>query len=295
MRPLKFNWLASGLLCLLLLPLSFSSFAQAGRGAAIRGRVTSGTEALPGVNVILKGTQQGTTTDVNGQYSLTLPDGTAEAATLTFSYIGYASQEVKVGNRTTIDVSLVSDDRALSEVVVVGYGTQRKVETTGAIASVKAADLVQTPVANVAQGLQSRVAGVQVNQNTGAPGGNISVRIRGTNSINGNSEPLYVVDGVPYTAGLSNLNTEDIASISILKDAASTALYGSRATNGVVMITTKRGKKDRVQVNVRALQGVSSRAIPEYERVNAYEYYPLMWEAYRNSLVSSTVTNAQAS
>ncbi len=105
MRPLKPNWLASGLLCLLLLPLSFSSFAQAGRGAAIRGRVTSGTEALPGVNVILKGTQQGTTTDVNGQYSLTLPDGAAESATLTFSYIGYASQEVKVGNRTTIDVS----------------------------------------------------------------------------------------------------------------------------------------------------------------------------------------------
>ncbi|WP_421825859.1 SusC/RagA family TonB-linked outer membrane protein [Larkinella sp.] len=290
MRPLKPNWLASGLLCLLLLPLSFSSFAQAGRGAAIRGRVTSGTEALPGVNVILKGTQQGTTTDVNGQYSLTLPDGAAESATLTFSYIGYASQEVKVGNSTTIDVSLVSDDRALSEVVVVGYGTQRKVETTGAIASVKAADLVQTPVANVAQGLQSRVAGVQVNQNTGAPGGNISVRIRGTNSINGNSEPLYVVDGIQISnsggindvSPLSTINPNDIESVEILKDASASAIYGSRAANGVVLITTKRGKTGATRVTVDSYYGVQkvNKTLPV---LNASQFAQLENEVFKNN------------
>ncbi|WP_332368813.1 carboxypeptidase-like regulatory domain-containing protein [Spirosoma telluris] len=163
-----------GLMCLLLITL----VSQAQSTRTLTGRISDAATngALPGVNVLVKGTQQGTTTNADGQYTLNVP---ASAATLTFSFIGYVSQDVDIANRSTIDVSLKADDRSLNEVVVVGYGTQRKIETTGSIASVKAADLVQTPVANVAQGLQSRVAGVQVSQNTGAPGGNISVRIRG--------------------------------------------------------------------------------------------------------------------
>ncbi|RRB07771.1 SusC/RagA family TonB-linked outer membrane protein [Larkinella rosea] len=286
----KPNRLASGLLCLLWLALSFSSFAQSGRTTSIRGRVTSGTDALPGVNVILKGTTQGTTTDVNGQYTLTIPEASAGSAVLTFSYIGYVSQEISVGSRTSIDVSLVSDDRSLNEVVVVGYGTQRKVETTGAIASVKAADLVQTPVANVAQGLQSRVAGVQVNQNTGAPGGNISVRIRGTNSINGSSEPLYVVDGIQISnsggindvSPLSTINPNDIESVEILKDASASAIYGSRAANGVVLITTKRGKTGATRVTFDSYYGVQkvNKTLPV---LNAAQFAQLENEVFKNN------------
>ncbi|GAB3918621.1 TonB-dependent receptor [Larkinella terrae] len=242
------------------------------------------------MNVILKGTTQGTTTDANGQYTLSIPDASAGSAVLTFSYIGYVSQEISVGSRTSIDVSLVSDDRSLNEVVVVGYGTQRKVETTGAIASVKAADLVQTPVANVAQGLQSRVAGVQVNQNTGAPGGNISVRIRGTNSINGSSEPLYVVDGIQISnsggitdvSPLSTINPNDIESVEILKDASASAIYGSRAANGVVLITTKRGKTGATRVTFDSYYGVQkvNKTLPV---LNAAQFAQLENEVFKNN------------
>ncbi|MGA0555485.1 SusC/RagA family TonB-linked outer membrane protein [Larkinella sp. VNQ87] len=278
---------AKSLLWLLLLAFSLPSYSQTNRGLTVRGQVTSGTEALPGVNVIIKGSQQGTTTDAEGRYSLNVPDGNA---TLTFSYIGYTSQEVRVGNRSTIDVSLQSDDRSLNEVVVVGYGTQRKVETTGAIASVKAADLVQTPVANVAQGLQARVAGVQVNQNTGAPGGNISVRIRGTNSINGNSEPLYVVDGIQISNGggindvspLSTINPNDIESVEILKDASASAIYGSRAANGVVLITTKRGRTGATRVTFDSYYG-TQRAAKKLDVLNAAEFAQLENEVFKNN------------
>jgi TonB-linked SusC/RagA family outer membrane protein len=190
----------------------------------------------------------------------------------------------------------VSDDRALNEVVVVGYGTQRKVETTGAIASVKAADLVQTPVANVAQGLQSRVAGVQVNQNTGAPGGNISVRIRGTNSINGNSEPLYVVDGIQISnsggindvSPLSTINPNDIESVEILKDASASAIYGSRAANGVVLITTKRGKTGATRVTFDSYYGVQkvNKTLPV---LNAAQFGQLENEVFKNSFYPKSV------
>ncbi|MFC5411550.1 SusC/RagA family TonB-linked outer membrane protein [Larkinella bovis] len=276
-----------GLLWLLLLSASLTSFAQNNNGLTVRGRVSSGTEALPGVNVIIKGTQQGTTTDVNGQYSLVVPNSNA---TLTFSYIGYVSQEIAVGNRSTIDVSLQSDERSLSEVVVVGYGTQRKVETTGSIASIKSAELTQTPVVNVAQGLQARVAGVQVNQNTGAPGGNVSVRVRGTNSINGNSEPLYVVDGIQISNGggitdvspLSTINPNDIESVEILKDASASAIYGSRAANGVVLITTKRGKSGATRVTFDSYYGVQkvNKTLPV---MNAAEFAQLENEVFKNN------------
>lgn len=154
----------------------------------------------------------------------------------------------------------------LNEVVVVGYGTQRKIETTGSIASVKADELTQMPVVNVAQGLQSRVSGVQINQNSGSPGGNVSVRIRGTNSINGNSEPLYIVDGIQISnsggindvSPLSTINPNDIESVEVLKDASASAIYGARAANGVVLITTKEERK--------ALPALRWRVIMVYRR-----------------------------
>ncbi|GAB3896765.1 TonB-dependent receptor [Spirosoma agri] len=259
------------------------------QSSTVSGRVTGADgSALPGVSVILKNTQRGTTTNADGQYSL--PNVPTSSAVLTFSFIGYVSQDITVGNRTVIDLTLQSDDRSLNEVVVVGYGTQRKIETTGAIASVKSTDLVQTPVANVAQGLQARVAGVQVSQNTGAPGGNISVRIRGTNSINGNSEPLYVVDGIQISnsggindvSPLSTINPNDIESVEILKDASASAIYGSRAANGVVLITTKRGKTGATRVTVESYYGVQkvNKTLPV---LNAAQFGQLENEVFKNN------------
>ncbi|MFD2932263.1 SusC/RagA family TonB-linked outer membrane protein [Spirosoma flavum] len=263
--------------------------AQAPRATTIAGRVTDAgtTDGLPGVNIVVKGAQQGTTTNATGQYALTVPDG---KATLTFSSIGYISQEVTVANRSTIDIALKADDRSLNEVVVVGYGTQRKIETTGSIASIKAADLVQTPIVNVAQGIQARVAGVQIVQNSGAPGGNVSVRIRGTNSINGTSEPLYIVDGIQISNGgnltdispLSTINPNDIESVEVLKDASATAIYGSRAANGVVLITTKRGKAGKTSVSYESYYGVQnvSKTLPV---LNATQFAQLENEAFKNN------------
>jgi len=202
---------------------------------------------LPGVSILLKGTQRGTVTDGKGAFRLAVP---TNSAVLVFSFVGYINQEVVIGNRTTLEIRLATDTKALTEVVVVGYGTRAKSSLTGSIASVKAEELNVTPVANLAQGIQGRVSGLDMRQNSGTPGGNISVRIRGTNSINGTSEPLYVIDGIQISATsainaanpLSQINPSDIESVEVLKDASATAIYGARAANGVVLITTKRGK-----------------------------------------------------
>src|SRR5690554_47127 len=216
-------------------------------------------EPLPGVTVSLTGTSTGTATDLDGRYALTVPEG----STLVFSFIGFETQTIAIGGRSVIDVTLAEDMTSLDEVVVVGYGTQRKIETTGSIASVNADELTQTPIANIAQGIQARVPGVQITQNSGAPGGNISVRIRGTNSISGTSEPLYIIDGVQISNGggitsvspLSTINPNDVQSIEVLKDASSTAIYGARAANGVVLITTKRGRAGQTNVTFENYYG----------------------------------------
>jgi len=246
---------------------------------------------LPGVSVLLKGTQRGAVTDTKGMFQLAVPDG---AATLVISFVGYLSQEVAVGGQTTITIQLAPDTKALEEVVVVGYGTQRRIETTGAIASVKAADLLQTPVANVAQGLQARVAGVQITQNSGAPGGNVSVRIRGTNSINGSSEPLYVIDGIQIAnsggitdvSPLSQINPNDIESIEVLKDASSTAIYGARAANGVVLITTKRGKDGATRVSYDGYAGVQQ-VNKTLDVLNAQQFAQLENEVYKRPIYAN--------
>jgi TonB-linked SusC/RagA family outer membrane protein len=249
---------------------------------------------LPGVSVLLKGTQRGAVTDTKGMFQLSVPE---RGATLIISFVGYLTQETAVGNGTTINIQLLPDTKALEEVVVVGYGTQRKIEMTGAIASVKAADLLQTPVANLAQGLQARVAGVQITQNSGAPGGNVSVRIRGTNSINGSSEPLYVIDGIQIanTGGitdvspLSQINPNDVESIEVLKDASSTAIYGARAANGVVLITTKRGKDGATRVSYDGYGGVQQ-VNKTLNVLNAQQFARLENDVYKRSIYADPST-----
>ncbi|MGF1638235.1 MAG: TonB-dependent receptor [Cyclobacteriaceae bacterium] len=212
----------------------------------ISGRVISSDDAsgLPGVNIVEKGTSTGTVTDVDGRYSLTV----AENAVLVISSVGYITEEVSIGNRSVIDMELVPDVTALEEIVVVGYGTVRKSDLTGSVSSVKSEDLVAYPAISGVQALQGRAAGVQITANNGEPGAAFKIRIRGGTSINASSDPIIVVDGF---VGASMPPPEDIQSIEILKDASATAIYGSRGANGVIMVTTKRGKsgKARIELN----------------------------------------------
>jgi TonB-linked SusC/RagA family outer membrane protein len=265
---------------------------------AVKGKVLSETgDPLPGVNVLVKGTSKGSVTDSDGQYIL---DNVTAADILVISFIGYNTEEIVVGGRTTIDIDLTPDVKTLSEVIVVGYGTQRKVETTGAIASIKAEDIIQTPVTNVAQGLQARMAGVQITQNSSAPGGNISVRVRGTNSINGTSEPLYIVDGIQISNGggvndvspLSTINPSDIESVEVLKDASATAIYGSRGANGVVLITTKRGQSGSTRVSYDGYYGIQE-VIKTMDVLSASQFAQLENEVYKTSVYADPAAEGQ--
>lgn len=226
----------------------------------VTGTVTSGTdgEALIGVSVqIQERPAVGTITDLDGKYSIQARSN----ETLIFSYIGYQTQKIKA-NKTIVNVQLKEDSKILDEVVVVGYGTMKRSDLTGAVTSVSEDEIKQSVVTSLDQALQSRAAGVSVTQNSGAPGGGISVSIRGINSLNGN-EPLYVVDGVAISGNnntnssvLSAINPSDIVSIEILKDASATAIYGSRASNGVVLITTRQGKAGKTQISYEGYYGL---------------------------------------
>ena len=257
----------------------------------INGIVRSETgEGLPGVSVVVKNTTRGTTTDAEGKYRLNVPD---ESTTLVFSFVGYQNQEATIGNRTTIDLRMVPDDKSLSEVVVIGYGTVKKSDLTGSLSQVKAKELNAYPATNVLQALQGRAAGVQVLQNTGAPGGAISVRIRGTNSLQGSNEPLYVVDGFPINgSNPTQLNNADIETIEILKDASATAIYGSRGANGVVIITTKRGKAGQTRVDIETSYSTQSLR-KKLDLMNAKEYAQLYNEQAVNDKLTPYFTQAQ--
>ncbi|MBN8651335.1 MAG: TonB-dependent receptor [Cytophagales bacterium] len=242
-------WLASLLVCLLFMGLQ--AHAQK---AVVTGVVKDASgAAMPAVNVIIKGTTTGVTTDASGTFNIQA----SPQDVLVFSFIGYASQEKPVGNQTTINIKLEEDVTALQEIVVVGYGEMRKSDIASAQTSISSKDLQRTVNTTIEQALQGRAAGVYVTQNTGAPGGGVSVNIRGVNSINGTNEPLYVIDGVQIqgstsingTNPLSSLNPKDIESMEILQGPNATAIYGSRATNGVVLITTKRGKAGDMKVS----------------------------------------------
>lgn len=219
-------------------------------------------EPLPGVNVLVQGSSRGTVTDIDGKYSISVPE---QYNTLIFSYVGFVSEEIEIGSRSVIDVSLVPDIEQLTEVVVVGYGTQERGVVTGAVSSLNMDEISSVPITNAEQALQGRVPGVQVTQTGGgAPGGAMQVNIRGIGTINSES-PLYIIDGIPVQQSgqdddgysiLNNLNPSDIESIDILKDASAAAIYGSRASGGVVLITTKRGQEGPTRVNFEAYGGV---------------------------------------
>jgi len=208
------------------------------QGITITGTVTgSYNERLPGVNVVLKGTQQGTVTDANGVYSITVPNTNA---VLLFSFVGFNTYEIPVGDRQVIDVMLSEDAQSLEEVVVIGYGIQRKSDITGSVVSVKGSELNTLPTMRPDAALQGRAAGVMIQNTDGAPGGNVYIRIRGGNSISGGNSALVVVDGL-QGVDITLINPNDIASLEVLKDASATAIYGARGANGVILITTKRG------------------------------------------------------
>jgi TonB-linked SusC/RagA family outer membrane protein len=237
----------------------------------LAGRVVSANnEGLPGVTVVVKGTTNGTTTGADGSFKLSVPE---TGGTLVFSYIGYQTQERKFAGSETLTIKLLEDTKALDEVVVVGYGTQKKADVTGAISTFNAEKLEERPLARVDQALVGQLAGVQVKQNTGVPGRGFSVQVRGAGSISAGNEPLYVIDGFPldntsqngggrFSNGspLDNINPNDIESIQVLKDAAAAAIYGSRAANGVVIITTKKGKSGKPQITVNTYAGFSKAA-----------------------------------
>lgn len=246
---------------------------------AVTGKVTSADDqgGLPGVNVILKGTSSGTVTDVDGNYSLIIPD---EAAILVFSSVGFVREEVQVGNQAVIDIIMTADVTAMEELVIVGYGTKKKRDITGSIASISGESLSEVRAESFAQALQGQAAGVYVKSNTGQPGGGVSVRVRGIGGIN-NSEPLYIIDGVQIggtgdsddSNPLASINMNDIASIEVLKDASSAAIYGARAANGVVIITTRRGESGAPKFSYTGSYGVQNLTNPNnFALLNAQEY-----------------------
>ncbi|WP_461138123.1 TonB-dependent receptor [Spirosoma pomorum] len=245
----------------------------------VKGRVLDEkNQPLPGATIVLKGaTTTGTVTDADGAFTLNLPDGNA---TLVVSSIGYTTQEVALNNRQTLDVTLVPDVKSLSEVVVVGYGTQKRSDLTGSVGSVKSAELLDRPAINVEQSLQGRVSGVNVSMNSGRPGGNTNIRIRGFSSINATNNPLYVVDGIIWAAGIDALNPSDIESIDVLKDASATAIYGTRGANGVILVTTKRGRKGGSVSYDTYVSG--STLARKRDVLNAREFLDLEDRAYQN-------------
>ncbi|RYY61270.1 MAG: TonB-dependent receptor [Chitinophagaceae bacterium] len=259
----------------------------------ITGKVTDDKgNPIPNASVVVKGSTAGTTTKADGSYTLTVP---SNATTLVVSSIGSQDQELAIGSNSVVNFSLTSTTQDLGEVIVtVPYGTIKKTAFTGSEATVSAAQINRQQVTSITKTLEGLVPGIITTNGGGAPGSNASVLIRGIGSINASSSPLYVLNGVPYDGPIAAINNDDVESVSILKDAAAAALYGSRAANGVIMITTKRGKKGRAAVTASVRQGYMSRGIPEYDRLDEKEFYELNWESIRNGFVATGDSYATA-
>ncbi|HUC82708.1 MAG TPA: SusC/RagA family TonB-linked outer membrane protein, partial [Flavisolibacter sp.] len=260
-NPLVHHAKEIGLLFLLTALLAFSAFAQT---ITVRGRVTNETnQPVAGASVLVKGTTNGTTTNDNGEYQISVPGN----GTLVISSVGYPAKEIPVANRTAHNVSLTSSTTDLEQVVVVGYGTQRREAVTGSVASIGGERLREIPTSNVSQALQGRLAGVDISQTSTRPGANMQIRIRGTRSLLAENNPLIVLDGIPFIGSLADLNPNDIKSIDVLKDASATAIYGSRGANGVLLITTDKGTKGRKpRISYNGFHGVQ----------NVFAKYPMM-------------------
>ena len=273
------------LIGMLFVLASTTAFAQ----RQVNGKVTGAADnaAIPGVTVLVKGTTNATSTDAGGNYSIEVPN---DQSTLAFSFIGFQPQEVVVGNQTTINVVLEEDAQALDELVVIGYGTQKRSDLTGAVGSVSEVELEKLPAASLNQKLAGKMPGVQVNTNSGRPGGQTTIRIRGFSSINTTSNPLYVVDGVMLPVGTQTqmtnaidfINPNDIASVEVLKDASATAIYGARGANGVILITTKRGQPGEGRITYDADFSVPTIGPNRPEVLNAREFLAVEDLAYQN-------------
>jgi TonB-linked SusC/RagA family outer membrane protein len=279
----------SGILTLILAFVVQLTFAQE---KTISGTVSDSSGLpLPGATVLVKGTSTGTSTDFDGKYSIKANTG----ATLVISFVGYTTNEIKVTS-TTVNVTLSEDAAALEEVVVVAFGTTTKEAFTGSASVIKSEALETRPLTSPIAAIEGNAPGVQFIAASGQPGSSPSIVIRGVGTLNGDTDPLYIVDGVAFLGELNTFNQDDIKSITVLKDAASTSLYGSRAANGVVIITTKNGTKSSgVKVNASSQFGVITKAIEEYDAVSPGEYYELMWQSYKNSLGGDEAAAIEAS
>lgn len=263
---------------LIMAVLSVSAWTLA-QNRQISGTVTDvNGKPIAGATILVEGTSNGTTTNTDGKFSVTAPaDGI-----LAVSFIGYETTKVNIAGKTQINVSLHEDTHAIDDVIVVAYGTAKKESFTGSVAVVKGEELEHRKVSNVTKALDGLAPGVQVTSGSGQPGSGSTVAIRGFGSINASSTPLYVVDGIPYDGAISAINPDDIASISILKDASASVLYGARGANGVVLINTKKGNSQETSVDLKINIGVSSRAIPRYETVGARDFMEIMYSAFYN-------------
>ncbi|MEP5254728.1 MAG: SusC/RagA family TonB-linked outer membrane protein [Winogradskyella arenosi] len=270
---LKLTWL----LTLFMAFVMQFSFAQE---KTVTGTVTTASDGLPlpGASVIVKGTSRGQQTDFDGKYTIQVSQGDI----LVVSYVGMKDAEVLIGSGSTYDVS-IEEDSALDEVIVVGYGTTTKEAYTGTATRIETENVAAKAVSNVSEALRGEVAGVNVISYSGAPGADATIRIRGFGSVNGNSDPLYIVDGAPYASDLSSINPSDIESMTVLKDAAATSIYGSRGANGVIVITTKLGKSGKTIVSVDFKTSVNTLSLPQYDIVESPEQYiELSWQALKN-------------
>ena len=269
-----------GSLCALF--LCMTTYAQ---DVTVRGKVTAHGDGMAGVTVVVKGSdgRLGTVTSINGDYSLRVDGKT----TLVFSYIGYETVEAPVKGRTNINVEMKETSLAVDEVIItVPYGTAKKSTFTGSAGVVDRKLIASSQVSSVSKALQGSVAGLQSFSTSGQPGEDASIYIRGIGSANASTTPLYVVDGVPYDGALSSISSQDIASITVLKDAAAATLYGSRAANGVIMITTKQGIDSAPVIELSAKYGFSSRAVRDYDQLGTNDYFMLQWEAMRNKYMN---------
>ena len=258
----------------------------------VKGKVVSATdnEPLIGASVQAVGSNQGTGTDINGEFTVTVNDNVTQ---LRVSYVGYKEQTVAVTSYVT--VALEEDDLTLDEVMVVAYGTTKKTSFTGSAQAINNKKIETRPITSATKALEGNVGGIQVGGTSGQPGADVAIRIRGFGSINASNNPLYVVDGIPYDGSLSDINPNDIESMTVLKDASAAALYGARGANGVIMIQTKKGSEGRTNVTWRSTIGWSNRATPRYETVNQKEFVQLFYEGLTsyfevdNGMVASSV------
>ncbi|WP_443937138.1 SusC/RagA family TonB-linked outer membrane protein [Pedobacter sp. MW01-1-1] len=277
--------------------LMFIAVTAMAQDRTINGTVTSveDNNPLPGVSVKAVGAPAGVVTGADGKFSIKV---SASVKQIQFSYIGFTTKILNIGSSNIMNVALADDAQSLNDVVVVAYGTQKKEAITGSVATLASKDIENRTVTNVAASLQGAAPGVIVGASNGQPGATPTIRIRGFGSFSASSAPLYVVDGAVYDGSIGDINQNDVESISVLKDASSSALYGSRAANGVVIITTKKGKAGKPTFTASIVQGFSERGIPEYETVNAFEYYPLVWQGIKNNLMftaSPALSDAAAS